>query len=311
MPDLRLHPVLARFVRRDRVAMAIYLALGAQAAAMLVLHDRLWAAVALAPAFLGSWGIVASSALLRLAYVGTGFSDPVVVSEAARDRVLRGGSPYGVGYAETLPPGSPFPYGPLALLDSVPIELIASIALLLLLARARRPLTLALYAGLPFSIVLASAGNNDYVPSLLLASGLLLLPHKRGGVLIALSAVWKPYTVVFVPVAFAAGSIATFIASMTTLIIGWLPALWWGGFMDSLAMLNTLQGPSTLRYLAAPLAAAAFRWGTPAACAAFALLTLTSQTWALGYLIPVGVALGIAVEPPFRSRTPPVSTSGP
>lgn len=301
--DPRLRSALA-IIRRDRVAVAIYIVVATPLAAALILLDRPWAVMALAPAVFGPWGIVASSALVRLACLSTGFSDQVLVSEAARERALTGASPYGVGYAESIPPGSPFPYGPLALIDSVPLELVASVALLVLLAWSRRPITLALYAGLPFSIVLASAGNNDYVPALLLAAGLLWLPSRRGGALIALSAVWKPYTVVFVPVALAAGSVAAFLVAVAILCVGWLPTLWWGGFMESLAMLNAGQAASPWRYLATPASLAALRWGTPAACVAFALLTMTSENWSLGYLVPLGVALGIAFEPTFRAPRP-------
>ena len=299
IPDPRLRSALAA-IRRDRLAVFIYVIVATPLAAALISADRLWAVVALPPAIFGPWGIVASSAMLRLASIGTGFSDQVVVSEAARLRVLTGASPYGVGYQESIPPGSPFPYGPLALVDSVPLELVASIGLLFLLAWSRRPITLALYAGLPFSIVLASAGNNDYVPALLLAAGLLWLPSRGGGALIALSAVWKPYTVVFVPVALAAGSMAAFLVSVAVLCIGWLPAVLWGGFMESLAMLNAGQAASPLRYLAGPVSLTALRWGTPAACLAFALLTMTSESWSLSYVIPLGIALGIALEPAFR-----------
>ena len=43
-------------------------------------------------------------------------SDVLDVTAAAIDRVLAGLNPYGVGYEQSRPPGSPFPYGPLALL---------------------------------------------------------------------------------------------------------------------------------------------------------------------------------------------------
>lgn len=291
-----------RFPPRDGAAVITYLALAILPAAALVQHERLWAAVALAPAILGPWGIVASGALLRLAYVGTGFSDQVAVAEAARDRVLVGASPYGVGYAESYPPGSPYVYGPLGLLDAVPLQLAAAIALLILLAASRRPLTLAVYAGLPFSIVLASAGNNDFVPSFLLAAGLLSLPRGWGGLLIGLSVLWKPYTVVFLPVAWAVGAPRAFFIGLATAVGGWMPVLWWGGFLESLQMLNAMQGSSALRFLAAPAAGAAIRWGIPAACVAFAFLTLTSDVWSLAYLIPLGVSLGIWLEPPTVRR---------
>jgi hypothetical protein len=290
-------PEIHPLSRRDVSAVLLYLPLAGLAAAALMSHGRPWAALGLVPAVLGPWGIVVSSTVLRLGYIGTGFSDQVAVSEAARTRALSGESPYGVGYAESFPPGSPFPYGPLALLDSVPLELVASIALLILLAFARRPITLALYAGFPFSIVLASAGNNDYVPALLLAAGLLALPSRWGGVMIGLSAVWKPYTSVFLPVAFQHGGIGPFLVGLLTAATGWLPTVWWGGLYESIAMLNALQGSSPWRFLAVPLGLLGFRFGLGAACAAFAALTLTSTIWSLAYLVPLGVALGIAIEP--------------
>lgn len=288
---------LAR-VDRHRIAQVIYVTLASVAAAALVLHGQPWAAVVPALALVGVWGIVASGALLRLGYVGTGFSDQVLVSEAARARFLAGASPYGVGYEASVPPGAPFPYGPLALLDSVPLELAASIALLILLALARRPITLALYAGFPFAISLASAGNNDFVPTLLLAAGLLALPRAWGAILIGLSAAWKPYTVVFLPVAIANGSITTFIAGALTVAVGWLPAWLWGGYPESLALLNAMQGSSPWRFVAAPIAVSALRFGALAACTAFAVLTMTSEIWSLAYFVPLGVALGVTLELP-------------
>ena len=175
VPDTSTFPSLRRLRRREWAAVLVFLVPATLAAATLVTRHGPVAVLALIPAIFGLWGVVVSGVLLRLGYIGTGFSDPVVVSEAARIRVLSGASPYGVGYPETSPPGWPFPYGPLALLDSVPLELAASIALLALLAWKGRPMTLALYGGAPFSIYLASAGNNDFVPALLLASGLLAL----------------------------------------------------------------------------------------------------------------------------------------
>ena len=42
--------------------------------------------------------------------------DQIIVSRAALRVAHRGGNPYGFGYAESVPPGAPFPYGPLGLL---------------------------------------------------------------------------------------------------------------------------------------------------------------------------------------------------
>jgi hypothetical protein len=105
---------------------------------------------------------------------------------------------------------------------------------------------------------------------------------------------------VFIPVALATGATGAFIVGVVTVVLGWLPALWWGQLTDSLAMLNAMQGPSVMRFLAAPATVAAFRWGMPAACSAFALLTLTSAVWSLAYLIPLGIAVGIWLETPGK-----------
>ena len=253
-----------------------YLLLAALPAAALVSIGRPWAALFLVPAVFGAWGIVTSGVLLRLAYIGTGFSDPMVVTEAARERVLDGLSPYGVGYAQSVPAGAPFPYGPLALLDSIPLELAAAAGLLVLLRH--RPWSLAVMAGFPPFIFLASAGNNDYLPAFLLTAGLL---GPRW--LIGLSVAVKPYTVVFLPLAGWTG--------LGVAVVGFLPALVWGGLPESLAMVSAMHRPSLLRWLAIPLTLAGFRYGLLACCAAFAALTMTSQWWSLGYLIPLGAAL--------------------
>jgi hypothetical protein len=135
------------------------------------------------------------------------------------------------------------------------------------------------------------------LPALLLAAGLLALPSWHGGVLLGLSVAVKPYTAVFLPVALANGSLGTLVAALGVAAVGWLPALWWGGFGESLAMLNAMQGgASPLRYLAAPLTLGALR--VPLlACVAFVALAMTSEVWGLGYLVPLVVATGILLEP--------------
>jgi hypothetical protein len=192
------------------------------------------------------------------------------------------------------------------LVDSIPLEVAASIAILVLLAR--RPITLAVYAGMPFAISLASSGNNDHLPTLVLAAGLISLPRWWGGLLIGLSVAVKPYTAVFIPAALGSGSMSALAAAIAAALVGWLPALWWGGLAESMAILNAQQGSSPLRFLAIPFALGAFRYGVPAACVAFAALTMTSDWWSWGYLIPLGVAAGIALEPPWPG-SPTVGTS--
>ncbi|MEX1335940.1 MAG: hypothetical protein AB1Z66_11620, partial [Candidatus Limnocylindrales bacterium] len=70
---------------------------------------------------------------LRLV-ASSGFSDVLMVTEAAIREMLAGGDPYGRGYDVSVPPGAPFAYGPLALLwyrpsldDPGRMELLASL----------------------------------------------------------------------------------------------------------------------------------------------------------------------------------------
>ena len=58
---------------------------------------------------------------LRLAYFSPAGSDVDDVTRAAIARMLSGQSPYGVAYPQSVPPGSPFPYGPLTLLWYLPV----------------------------------------------------------------------------------------------------------------------------------------------------------------------------------------------
>jgi hypothetical protein len=186
------------------------------------------------------------------------------------------------------------------LINSIPIEIAASIGILVLLLN--RPVTLAVYAGLPFAISLASSGNNDHLPALLLVAGLVSLPRWWGGLLMGLSVAVKPYTAVFLPAALGSGSLGALAAACVAALAGWLPALWWGGVGESVAILNAQQQSSGLRYLAIPFAIGALRFGILASCLAFCFLTLTGGWWSLAYLIPVGVAAGIALERPFIDR---------
>ena len=77
------------------------------------------------PPCAGGWAglailvLLAVGVALRLA-PATGFSDVLVVSQAATRELLAGGNPYGHGFSESVPPGAPFAYGPLALLWYLP-----------------------------------------------------------------------------------------------------------------------------------------------------------------------------------------------
>jgi hypothetical protein len=137
-------------------------------------HERPWALVAVLaipvafgfrhrPQFAALF-LTAGSMTLRLAFIGIGSSDQIAVSQAAAARVFAGLSPYGVGYAETNPPGSPFPYGPVGVVWWLPgpaVELVAAALVLALLVHERAWVTFGLYASVPFVVYLNATGVND------------------------------------------------------------------------------------------------------------------------------------------------------
>jgi hypothetical protein len=190
---------------------------------------------------------VAGSAVVVLLLVGialrmapaSGFSDVLVVTEAAIRQMLAGGNPYGQGYAESLPPGAPFAYGPLALLWYLPsldeprrLELLAALTVLVLLAVRGRPLGLAVYAVTPAFVVSAADGSNDTTAGLLILAVLLVAVRApmAGAVLLAVAVAFKPYALAWLPGLIAyAGAIGPLLAFVAASAVLWLPAaLAWG-----------------------------------------------------------------------------------
>jgi hypothetical protein len=175
---------------------------------------------------------------LRLA-PSSGFSDVLVVSEAATREMLAGGNPYGHGFTESFPPGAPFAYGPLALLWYLPslddlgrMELLASFVVLGALAFRGRPLGLAIYAVTPALVVSATDGSNDTTAGLLILIALVVALRApiAGGVLLALATAFKPYALAWLPGLIAyAGAVAPLLAFVAASAVVWLPALLaWG-----------------------------------------------------------------------------------
>lgn len=169
----------------------------------------------------------------------SGFSDVLVVTEAAIREMITGGNPYGHGYAESLPEGAPFAYGPVALLWYLPsladpgrLELLASLAVLSLLAVRGRPLGLAVYAVTPAFIVSATDGSNDTTAGLLILVALLVAVRAPlgGAVLLAIATAFKPYALAWLPGLIAyAGAIGPLLAFIAASAVLWLPALLaWG-----------------------------------------------------------------------------------
>lgn len=182
--------------------------------------------------------LLAAGIGLRVASVGVGFSDVLTVTAAAADRWLLGGNPYGVGYVESNPPGSPFPYGPLALVwylpvldDPVRLELAISILVLVLLAIRGRPLGLAIVATTPVLVATAGDGSNDNSAGLLLLVALLAARRSvlAGGVLLGLATSFKPYAAAWIPPLLAWGRLPAAAGLAGGLAAGWGPALLaWG-----------------------------------------------------------------------------------
>lgn len=175
---------------------------------------------------------------LRLA-PATGFSDVLDVTEAASREMLAGGNPYGHGFVESVPPGAPFAYGPLALLWYLPsldrpgsMELLASLVVLILLALRGRPLGLAIYAVTPAFVVSATDGSNDTTAGLLLLIALLTAVRwpLAGAVLLGVATAFKPYALAWLPGLLAyAGSVWPLVAFMVASAVAWLPAaVAWG-----------------------------------------------------------------------------------
>jgi len=243
--------------------------------------------------------------------------DQMAVSRAAFAHVTGpGGTPYGFGYAESWPPGSPFPYGPLAMLTGllgIPGEVVAVTGIMLILAFSRSLLTLAILAAWVPAIEFGICGLNDQVPALLLLAGLLLIERRdrvSGAVLVALSAGIKPYTFAWFPglIGFG-GSVVTAVLAIVS-GIAWLPVALWGpgSYLHTVELArnthptpdNTLNMPG-LRILALPIALAALwsrSWTTAVLSgAAIFLIVLFFDFWAsVGYWYVVGPILGIVAE---------------
>ncbi len=176
--------------------------------------------------------------MLRVWAVGGGWSDVMLVTDAALHRMLDGGGPYGVGYAESIPPGAPFAYGPMALLWYLPaigspgrLELGLSLALLGVLALRGRPLGLAIYATLPALLVTATDGSNDTSAGVLILLALLAAQRSpmTGGVLLAFAVAFKPYALAWLlPLLAYAGSLLPLVAfaGASLLTWGWAAIAW-------------------------------------------------------------------------------------
>lgn len=260
---------------------------------------------------------VAAGTWLRALYLSYPETcDQLAVSRAALGVALGGNTPWGIGYAESWPAGSPFPYGPLAMLTSlagVPGEVLAVVGIMLILAFCRAVLTLAVLAAWIPAIEFGVCGLNDQVPAFLLLAGLLLIERRNrlsGALLVGLSAGIKPYTFAWFPALAASGGAVVAAALAAVTFVVWLPVLAWGpgSFLHSIELArathptpaNTLNQPH-LRILALPLAIASLMirsWSVAVLSGALIfLVVLFLDFWAsVGYWFVVAPIVGIVAE---------------
>jgi hypothetical protein len=242
--------------------------------------------------------------------------DQLAVSRAALGVAMGGGNPYGIGYAESVPAGSPFPYGPLAMLSSlggIPGEVLAVTGIMLILAFSRALITLAVLAAWVPAIEFGVCGLNDQVPAFLLLAGLLLIERRdrvSGAVLMALSAGIKPYTFAWFPGMMAVGGTVVTAVLACVSLVAWLPALLWGpaSYLHSIELAlathpepaNTLNMPQW-RIVAVPIALAALMvrsWTTAVLSGALIFLAVLFLDWwaSVGYWFVVMPVVGIVGE---------------
>ena len=267
--------------------------------------------------------IIAASVILRLHTIGFGFADQITVSLSAFDHVVAGGNPYGIGYESTVPPGAPFPYGPLGLVWWLPgpvIEFVAVVGTMALLWWRGAWLTFAFVAGWHQSIVLTFVGINDYSPGLLIAAAVVLLPKHAAlaGTTLAIAAALKPYAAAWFLPFIGVGGAAAAAAIVGVSLIAWSPVIFvWGipSFLRSLELAvlvhadesaNALDLP-VLRWLAVPVAIAGMlirRWefAVLVGAIAFAVFLFTQHWASYGYWMALAPAVGLAAESLWKDR---------
>ncbi len=187
-------------------------------------------------------------AILVLLFVGIwlrtlnpygGWSDVLTVVQAAIRAMTEGLPPYGVGFEESIPPGAPFAYGPVALAWYLPfveeprrLELFLSCLVVALLAVRGRMLGLAVYAVLAPLLVTAGDGSNDTSAGILILLALLVAQRQpvAGAILLAIAAAFKPYAAAWLPPLLAYGGfVPILVAFLLGSLAAWGPALLvWG-----------------------------------------------------------------------------------
>jgi hypothetical protein len=325
-------PAGARSTSRGRrrlvVALVLYAAFGTLSASILAQegHPEAWLALAAIPlALIDRWrgviigaGMVLGGAWLRVVAGSLDLlsADQLAVSQAAMGIVVQGGNPYGIGYAESVPPGAPFVYGPLMLvwaMTGVWGEILASVGTLALVAWTRSWVTLAAVATFPIFVIITPVGINDSTPGFFITAAMLALRTRPvlGGILLGVAIGLKPYALAWLPGLIGYGGLRAAFGAVVTSVATWLPVLWWGpqSFLRSAELAREVHAASPggalgipiLRLLAAPLALAALfvrRWSLAVLMgSAIFVIVLFFDTWAsFGYWLAVVPITGIALE---------------
>jgi hypothetical protein len=195
--------------------------------------------------------LVVCAVALRLAMFGTHASDVSDVTRAAIGYASGGWNPYGFGYAESSPPGAPFPYGPVDLLwyapfafDPTVLEFAVSIGITLLLAvraGAGRPVGLAIFAVAPPLVMATIDGSNDTSAGLFILAALVIAAKrpKLGAAVLAVAVAFKPYAIAWLPPLIAFAGVPALLAFVAASIVAWAPVIYpWGvgSYLKSLAM---------------------------------------------------------------------------
>lgn len=322
-------------MRRERTLAAVHrwlpfgvlVILGAQSFWTLATHQRepaVWLVWLLALPLALRWPIptiIGASLILRIGFLDRCCADQILVSQAAWERVLSGAGPYGVGYASSIPPGAPFPYGPLAVFWWVPgsvVEFAAALGIMGILAWQRAFVTLAVFALWQASIRPQWAGVNDYSPGLQILIAMLVLRNRPllGALILAGAAALKPYAFAwFLPsIGFGGWGVAAVLAGATAVL--WSPLLWWGGpaaYLESVRLAaaahpvqrDALNMP-VLRWLAVPIALAGlwvrrWEWSVLVGSAAFVIFLFLDFWASSSYWLAVLPVSGLALESLARS----------
>jgi hypothetical protein len=317
-----------------RLSIAIFLVLGLETAvrtvgnsvSVYILSLGLVAAawVIRRPMFVG-FAMLLGGVAHRVALFGHGMGDQIIVSQAAGARALAGLNPWGFGYLESVPPGAPYPYGPLGLLwwsSGAVMEFAAVVILMGILWWHRYWLALAVVAVWHPLTSVTTSGVNDYSPALFVAVAMLLYRERRmvtGSLVLAAAAALKPYAFAWFLPAIGYAGVPAFLALAGSSLVLWSPLLLWGpwSFYESVRLAEALghhqEGTNTLnlvglRWLAAPVAVLgllARRWEVMmlTGSATFLIVLWIGAKWASWtYWVVVVPPVGMAIESWLRER---------